>query len=90
MYDMATIEHDLHGKAWVAMQDNFIDDERAYCDAAKAVRAVAFALADARHDGDEEIAMRDLKALADRLADDLRCPDLRAVYERLAMVPSTS
>jgi hypothetical protein len=88
MYDMATIEHDLHGKAWVAAQDNFLDDERAYCAAAVAVRDTAYRLADARGEDGEELVMRDLHDLAERLAVELRYPKLRDVYERLAMVPA--
>lgn len=88
MYDMASIEHDLHGRAWLAMQDNFIEDETAYGEAAKAVKSVAYALADARHDGDEELAMRDLYELAARLTTEFRYDKLMTVYNRLAMVPA--
>jgi hypothetical protein len=88
MYELATIEHDLHGRAWIAMQDNFIDDERAYCEAAITVKRVAFALADARDDGAEELALRDLLALAEQLTLTLRYRKLREVYDRLAMVPA--
>jgi len=87
MYDMATLEHHLHGRAWIAMQDNFLDDERAYCAAAVCVKRLAFALADARDEGQEELVMRDFHELAQRLAADLREPGLLDIYNRLAMVP---
>lgn len=87
MYELATIEHQLHGRAWIAAQDNFLDDERAYCEAAIAVKRIAFQLADARDDGAEEIALRNLRELADHLAADLRYDRLIEVHDTLAMTP---
>lgn len=88
MYDMATIEHDLHGKAWVAMQDNFIEDERTLCDAAKAVKAAAMELADANGDSGEELALLHLHELALWLVDELRYDRLMLVHDSLTQVPS--
>ena len=88
MFDLGKITGELSGKAGVAMQDGDEDRERGFCAAIAGLNRTAAKLATVRSDGDEELALMELRDLADGLTALYGYTKVREVYDRLAMVPA--
>jgi hypothetical protein len=88
MFDMGRISHELRATAHICAQDNH-PWEADFVDAYRQLDAVVGKLCDARSDGDEELAMRELHELAEQLTG-LGFDGLADVYEALAMTPSAN
>jgi len=89
MFILGKIRAELWGRGWHAMQDGDEHFEKLYLDAVHGVEAVAVLLADARGDGDEQLALMALRDLAEFCASELRYTGVSDVYAALAMEPAT-
>jgi len=85
MFILGKIRAELWDRGWNAMQDGDADFEKRYLEAVHGVEAVAVLLADAREEGDQQLALNALRQLGERCVSELRYTGVSDVYAALAL-----